>query len=378
MKKMNFRLWNLFAIAILSTLLISVTSCSEEYAPSITLPENPCAKSYPPYNSILADSSFWAALDSLSNAQITQKYQEKKTTIIKTGTRVGEGGTLTKNEYEEIKSKNLIGGKIADQLGAIAGRYGGRWIGGAIVKDPGAKRIEKTIGQKVGQLAGGILASALTNVFIPLNEKSGSIQPGQRPDDSIIGSWGNNIAPGLTPSSPKNMEDSIGYIHNKIMNKLISNRKRYENNGNINSQQMYIDCISYLQQEGFFNDTIAYDTEYRKNIINFAVQTANNSLSCYQGITSGKDVLNKGISLLQQEYNISEEEAQELKQLSMTVTETASEMSFTQAQDYINKNKKIIENSNLTNEKKQDVEAFINLTINSSIYWDALQQNTYK
>lgn len=371
MKKIKFFMCNLIAIAMLCTFM---TSCNEDGVAEIynvSVPNTPISspRSEP---SISRDSSFWNSVDSINFAHNFQKQGDIKI-VGQIGSRVGDGMPTIKNEYNEIKSQNLIGGKIADQLGSIAGRYGARWLGDKACKDPQQKKYWRRLGQFVGEMSGCILASALANVFIPFYEKNGSITPGSHPSDNLESKWGTKLTPGITPSSPQTVEDSIGYIHNKIMNKLTSNRNKYIKNGNINYNLMYTDCIAFLKEEGIYNDTITYDLQYRNNVIDFATKVADNSLACYDGHISGKEVLDKGIVLLKQKYNITDEEAQDLEKLSYSVTQTAWGMNQVQAQNYLDDMNAVITNSNLAPQRKERMTTLVNLTINSGMFWDSLK-----
>lgn len=359
----------LIAIVALCTLFVS---CDED-AITQNYVDNSVEKTYQPYVPITMNEDFWNSLDSINNAQI--QLRTKATSCVYTNaTRVNDDLPLAKNDLEFIKCNNRIGCKLADQIGKVAGGYGGKWLGGAagaaLTENPLGYFAGKKLGQFVGRHVGAIVASKFAE-FLNNNNTSNkpAIEPGQRVDGNI--EIGGSIGfPGVRPSKPTTSEDSIGIIHNKVMTKLSQNSSKYKTGGNINVNLMYTDCVNYLKQEGIYNDTIANDLEYRKSIINIVKEMGNYSVDCYNGKISGNEVLDKGITLLKSKYNISDEEAETIKRLSISTTNTATGMSQTQAQDYADAVSFAIQNSNISPEQKVFVSSYVYLTVSSSLYWD--------
>lgn len=359
MKKYYLFMGNLIAIAFFCTIF---TACSDDYGNLSSFNDDsnlPCKK----LTQVITTHDFWNSLDSISYVHSSNRYVIKNIY-----SRANDRGTVSKKEMAVVKKENLIGGKIADQLGSIAGKYGGKWIGGKLFKDPFSKKMGKRVGQAVGSLAGGILASTLANIFIPVYSTTPTLPSGSistRPVTPINGTIG------LVPNKTTTLADSIGYIHNKIMNKLTSNRKKYfKSNNTINYDLLYTDCVTLLKQEDIYNDTISYDLGYRKNILDFAKETANYSISCYNGEISGNTVLDKGIVLLKKNYNICDEEAQEIEHLSTTITNTANGMSREQAQSYLNDINLLIRKEGLTTTQQEAFTSYATLSISSSQLWD--------
>lgn len=159
------------------------------------------------------------------------------------------------------------------------------------------------------------------------------------------------------------------------MAKLSANKSKYIKNNIINTNQVYLDCVQYLKQEGIYNDTISYDLEYRRSVIDYALKVASDADDCYNGIISGNEVLDRGIKLLKEKYSITEDEAQTIKRLCLSVTDTATGMSLEQAQDYTDCLNAVIINSDMPREQKVNVSSFVNLAISSSLYWDNVEQD---
>lgn len=359
----------LIAIVIVSTLL---SACNEDYAENCTSANN-SVQTATPLVPLCMNKKFWTDYDSINYIYAQKKYATRQI-----NTRTNDNNTVYQKEFIVVKKENLIGGKIADCIGKIAGYYAGRWAGGKIgsliSKNKAYVKNGKIIGSIVGGEVGSITASALANIFIPLDEKKGSIGSGYHPINPGTNLDGKTII-GITPSKPETIEDSIGYIHNKIMKILVNNKKKYTQGNNYNYDLIYTDCNNYLKNEGMFNDTVAYDLQYRKDIIDCAINAAKSSFSCYNGQISGKEVLDNGINLFKKKYDISNEDAQDIKEFCTSSISTATGLKPSQAQSYMDDTYKLINSSSLPVEEKCAVASFINFAINTTLYWDQLDSD---
>lgn len=367
MKKNDYRMCIILVAVTLCTIF---TSCGDSNdmqnsALSTTV--------YKQQNSLLANADFWNSFDSINDAK------EKLKTSRSLQTRgVGDMPTV-KNDYTEVKANNRIGRKFADQVGRFAGGLGGKWaggiVGGALTENPAGLWLGKTIGKQVGKYVGGIVSSYLADIYNNHNNVAVNPNiPGQAPTGGL---WPDKLpSPGVAPSTPTTSEDSIGIIHNKIMAKLTANKSKYIKNNNINTNQIYLDCVQYLKQEGIYNDTISYDLEYRRSVIDYALKVASDAVECYNGKISGNDVLDRGIKLLKEKYSITEDEALTIKRLCLSVTDTATGMSLEQAQDYTDCLNAVIIDSDMSTEQKANMSSFVNLAISSSLYWDNIEPDS--
>lgn len=346
------------------------TSCSDSNEMQKTALS---ATVYEQQNSLLRNADFWNSFDSINNA----KGKSKDVPYFQTR-GVGDIPTI-KNDYTEIKAYNRIGRKFADQVGRVAGGLGGKWVGatvgGVLTENPAGVWLGRTVGKQVGKYVGGIVASYLADIYN--NHSNVTVNPSIPGQPSIGGGlWPDKLpSPGVAPSTPTTCEDSIGIIHNKIMAKLTANKSKYIKNNNINTNQIYLDCVQYLKQEGIYNDTISYDQDYRKSVIDYALNVASEADDCYNGKISGNEVLDRAINLLKEKYSITEDEALTIKHLCLSVTETATGMSLEQAQDYTDGLNAVIINSDMPKEQKANISSFVNLAISSSLYWDNIESN---
>lgn len=341
----------LLSIVILAIFSIAMTSCSQEegYTTDSITKNAYLPASYP-------QKAFWASLDSLNAI-----YGAAQQGTIGT-TRGTNLTTVRTDELTTFKKNNCIGGKIADQLGKVAGGWCGKWAGGALgslTGNPALTVFGVWGGRRVGQVAGAIICSYLAQKYL-CNKSGMSAKIAQLNLDTSI--YVNN--------------DSMGIVHNKIMNLLTKNDSRYTlPNKGINYELIYTDCINLLKQEGIYNDTIANDRNYRLDLISFCKETAPLVTSCYEGKISGNDLLENGSKSLKQELKVSDKDIEELKRVcSSTINASSSSKSSQNINQYSNALSTVIKNSNELNVKeKEELSSTASVAINSSIYWNNLQ-----
>ena len=136
-------------------------------------------------------------------------------------------------------------------------------------------------GRRVGQVAGAIICSYLAEKY--LCEKKGYSLKNFVNLNPVGNFYVNN--------------DSMGIIHNKVLHSLTQQSSKY-GNSSADYEEIYKDCIKLLKQEGIYNDTIATDTKYRKDIIEYSKEIAPLVTSCYEGKISGDALLDSGTKSL--------------------------------------------------------------------------------
>lgn len=335
-----------FNFIVFAILCICFTACSTQEMETPTQTASIGTTSTPRNK-----QDFWNALDSLNLT-----YASSATITTRTQLRPVIGGELT-----TIKINNFTGGKVEDQLGKVAGGWCGKWAGGALGSlsgNPAFTVFGVWAGRRVGQITGAILCSYIAEKYL-CEKKSLSLK---------------NFA-NLNPVGNVYVNnDSMGVIHNNIMHKLTQQSSKY-GNSNADYEEIFKDCINLLKQEGIYNDTIATDTKYRKDIIEYCKEIAPLVASCYEGKISGNYLLDSGANSLQQKFNVSDEDIAELKKLSTSVTNTSYKKSSNDINRYANSLSTVIKNSKELNEdEKNNISSLTSIAINSSMYWDNLEK----
>lgn len=301
--------------------------------------------------------AFWNSFDSINAI-----YCNKETNECAKLTRLELKPVIT-GEMTTFKMNNFVGGKIADQLGKVAGGWCGKWAGGALgslTGNPAITVLGVWGGRRIGQVTGAILCSYLAQKYlctkhnisariISLNLNSGNIYVDN---------------------------DSMGIIHNKILCTLTKQDAKYSlPNNQIDCDLVYKDCIDLLKQQGIYNDTIALDCDYKADLINFCKNSAPWIASCYEGKISGNDVLEKGAETLQNSFNVSDEDIKELKKVCKGTINNNSKKTPQQINNYANDVSSLIQNNHSLNEKeKANISSSLSVGLNSSLYWDCLEK----
>lgn len=336
-------------LVILAIFSVAITSCSQEdnlTATSVTKSTN--------FKTTNSRNAFWTSLDSLN--AIYGSSQEAATF-----SRATNLVPVRTDELTTFKKNNFIGGKIADQLGKVAGGWCGKWAGGtlgSLTGNPAFTVFGVWCGRRVGQVAGAIICSYVAQKY--LCNKSGMSA---------------KIAHINLNTSIYVNNDSMGVIHNKIMNILTQKDSRYSlPNKGIDYELIYTDCIKLLKKEGIYNDTIANDIDYRLDVISYCKDIAPLVSSCYEGKISGQNILDNGSNTLKQKFNVSEEDIQELKKVCSSTINASNKRNAPQINNYSNALSALIKNSNELNEKeKAELSSSASVGINSSLYWNNLQ-----
>lgn len=333
----------LLRVVVVFCFIFGCTSCSEEVS-------NIPSTSYTKVETSPAPvKDFLSSLDSLNTCYNS----------IWSNTR----GNITSknNDLEKLETNNMLSKKIADYIGGIAGGYGGKWLGtalGATSRNPYVTTMGGWLGKQVGAALGAVVFSFLAKEETTTPPSKGTLL---NPTNSVIIS--SNFQP--TPV------DSIGKLHNFVMDKLSSNGAKYKNsNGNIDYDLIYSDCVNYLKDQGVYNDTVANDVDYRNNILTVAKEVENIEKSCYAGNISADMMLDECSALLQQHYGISEEDIADIKSMATSMLSTCSGMENAQIESYSADVSTLIQNSNMSSSKKEEVSTSVNVIINSNIYWD--------
>lgn len=316
----------LFMIAILTILCVCISSCTTQDNEAIS------RSALDATSSVVNKQNFWHTFDSINTA-----YSNTNAMI---ATRVDSKPVIT-GELTTIKQKNFIGGKVADQLGKVAGGWCGR---------------------RVGQVAGAIVCSYLAEKY--LCEKKGY----SLTTFSILNPIGDIYV----------NEDSMGVVHNKILSKLTKQSNKYGTT-NINYDLIYNDCIQLLKEEGIYNDTIATDSVYRKDLIGYCKEVSQLATSCYEGKISGEELLDTGANSLKEEFNVCDEDITELKNMCTSITNTSNKKNCQEMQNYANALSAAIKNANgLNKNEKANISSFVSVAMSSSAYWDNLEKQMNK
>lgn len=340
----------LFMIAILTILCVCISSCTTQDNEAIS------RSALDATSSVVNKQNFWHTFDSINTA-----YSNTNAMI---ATRVDSKPVIT-GELTTIKQKNFIGGKVADQLGKVAGGWCGKWAGGALgslTGNPAITVFGVWSGRRVGQVAGAIVCSYLAEKY--LCEKKGY----SLTTFSILNPIGDIYI----------NEDSMGVVHNKILSKLTKQSNKYGTT-NINYDLIYNDCIQLLKEEGIYNDTIATDSVYRKDLIGYCKEVSQLATSCYEGKISGEELLDTGANSLKEEFNVCDEDITELKNMCTSITNTSNKKNCQEMQNYANALSAAIKNANgLNKNEKANISSFVSVAMSSSAYWDNLEKQMNK
>ena len=152
--------------------------------------------------------AFWNSFDSINAI-----YCNKETNECAKLTRLGLKPVIT-DEMTTFKKNNFVGGKIADQLGKVAGGWCGKWAGGALgslTGNPAITVLGVWGGRRIGQVTGAILCSYLAQKYLCTKHNiSASI-----------------ISLNLNSGNIYVDNDSMGIIHNKILCTLTKQDAKY-------------------------------------------------------------------------------------------------------------------------------------------------------
>lgn len=260
--------------------------------------------------------------------------------------------------------------KVADTGGNVVGGWIGKYLGTAVgtaMANPVVAASGYVIGRSVGRTVGGILASYACKLFIDYHMSHNNILkvPYQLEANSSI----KDSIPYYIPEKQNlTTEDSLGYIHNHIIDSLECNKEEYMANGGINYDLLYLRCVKYAKCYGVDCDSITNNEEFKQAIIRYCKEISN--LACKaenEEITFSQ--YGEGATNLLKAHGISEEIVSLFNDYILKVADTSEQLSEEQQKQYANELFQAIDNSKLSTELKNEAETSTNMMINSSIYW---------
>lgn len=283
---------------------------------------------------------------------------------------LGSTTTRGKDLQHYIHDKKLD--KVADAGGSIVGGWIGKNVGltlGYVTGNPVVGAVGYWGGRWVGRAVGSFTASFIAYKY------SGSIyhkifHSPQRANDISMAVC--DTVPSFVYSASNetpSLEDSLGYIHNQVMEALMLQEDKYVVNGNIDYEQIYNDCVTLAKQYGIENDTITGSQEYKNAVLDYAKKMAQLTYEACVDTAKYENFYNKAAETLER-AKIPEETVSLFKDYVVKVSKTCDNLTEAQQKEYAKELFDAIENSELQKEAKEEVTSTTNVLINSSIYWD--------
>lgn len=331
----------LYIITVIISILF-VSSCSETNDFSST--DNINVSNINNYN------SFLNSVDSINNMYLSNV----------TTTR-GKGFT------NYVLDKKLD--KIADSGGSIVGGWIGKNVGltlGCTFGNPVTGALGYWGGRYVGRIVGGTAASFVANRYKDV-VRNFFRSPRRISNNDLCRQ---EYVPSFIPESDSlNIADSLGYIHNQIMETLLSQEEKYINNGDINYELIYNDCVVLAKQYGIENDTITDNSDFKNETIVYAKEMAQliYETSCD---TTKLNTFYKDAAIKLEERNVPNETITLFKDYVTKVSLTCDNLSEEQQKKYANDLLNTIDKSELRPELKEEASSTTNILVNSSIYWN--------
>ena len=162
--------------------------------------------------------------------------------------------------------------------------------------------------------------------------------------------------------------DSIGYVHNKVMEVLSSQTEKYISEAGINYDLIYSDCVNLLKEHGISNDTITTDATFKEEVIQNAKEMAGlqNAVTDEDSYNTFRDSMItqvKGCGAPNETVSL-------FSDYILKVSDVCEKLSDEQQVQYANELFKAIDKSWMTNEQKEEAASSTNVLINSSMYWN--------
>ncbi len=166
--------------------------------------------------------------------------------------------------------------------------------------------------------------------------------------------------------------DSIGYYHNMILYDIANSGKDYiTTNGEIDYQAMLDDCISVAGKYGINLNLSSTD---KQKYVNFSKDVVRSFADCYQQENSIEEAYNNiSVSYANQfneKLNFDKVEIVQSK-IADILNYIDNESSIKEYADQVNV---ILRDANVNPELKNDLKTVTDITVNSKLYWSAVQR----
>lgn len=236
------------------------------------------------------------------------------------------------------------------------------------------------------------LVEYLTNKDLESTTGTPTILPDGRLDTSSLGYLKFNVSKCTVflADTTKQMsyEDSIGYYHNILLNRLEENGKSYiDKNGNIDYDGLYNAANSLIfkisgnidisdiknplkpQSLGFNPDftldTLSVYDAMKKFTISFvrAINPVNGNNSFYDSFE-----IARGLSV-DRINGVNKKDVDNIRDFCQQIKEGTAALSDTEYIEYGREINSLIEESNITEEQKSDFKVLNNIMVNSHLYW---------
>jgi len=300
---------------------------------------------------------------------ITSCKSDKKNTMIATDSYVMQEDIAMKNLLDSIDALNekypatqikgsFWGGgavALADAAGMAAGGGIGGWVGGVAgsLAGPAGTVVGVVIGQRVGPWIGCFLASGAANVIFN--------NPGPR----AISDDGDDYQFVYIISN----EDSLGYYHNYMMTEINRNKDRYySSSGSVDYDLMYEDIVSFLHNIGRYDEALE-DSIVKCSIVN-QIRSICLISERYISNPQSDELINEQCDFLKNQCYLQDEEVNIYRDYSVKILNKCITLDNSQIESYSQDLNEVISNSNLSQEKKEELSFSADLTINSAIYWN--------
>ena len=255
---------------------------------------------------------------------------------------------------------SLLGKGSAVVLADAAGGYVGGWVGkivggsiGSLTGTPIGTVVGYVGGGKAGSYLGGGISSYIASEYL-----------GNRISVSKIGS-DLSISNGYN-----NVEDSIGYIHNQVMKKLINNGNKYIlSGGGMDYDKIYNDCVLYYKEYGIYEPEMLTNSQCRNRIIDFAKQTSENTKQLATGdISESQFFMNQEI-LFKNKCDATDEEIKIYNDFGAKIVKQCGVLSTQEIHEYAAALNSVIKSSELSYKQKETIVLTAQIAVNSSLCW---------
>ena len=255
---------------------------------------------------------------------------------------------------------------LADDAGRVVGGCIGKNVGALIggIGSPVGSILGCFIGNKAGRFIGSMTASYAAYLIVA--------EIFNRCNSSTY-STSNSAVLYYLPDSCSGFNDSIGYYHNFVMHELVRSGDKYVlENGKINYNLIYDDCLKYLVRYGAFEGCkdellVAYRPDFKHDVVSYVQTTSDLSRNYSEGRISESTYQSRLIGSMDN-YNLTDEERLAFSDYAVELAETCLQLSYEANVMYADDLNHMISNSGVSEELKSELRSTTNMVVNSSIF----------
>lgn len=331
-----------FYLLIVSVLFAFISASCSKNEDDIVLPETSSL-----YEPSCDYKNFMSSIDSLNNLYLSN---------VSISQSRGLGNYIS----------NRITENVADNAGRLVGGFLGKHIGcfiGGIAGSPVGAIGGYVVGRWAGRIVGSVVASYGISCYFLYQSRAGG-SSGQK--DSID-------VKAYLPKDCEIVDDSIGYYHNLVMQKLSEHPDLYvDEYGNPNCSLIYDDCVRILKENGIYNEEVSQNLDFKKDVISYI----NDNIALSKDFLTdkiSKDLYNTELINGIKSRGVPDEEVAVFADFAIKITETCVQLPIDEKIEYADELNDAISNSTMDAELKEELRSTTNMVVNSSICSETLK-----